>query len=468
MARTRGYHYARRADGTKYRVYSGRGRTGRRTKGVARRRRGGRRVVGRPVYSGYGAYRKGGGYGRPGMGFGRVMRGRSSGLMENTVPVIKNSKGGVVIVQHTEFLGDVQSSQAFSNNAYILNPGLALEDGGFTEWLHNVAENFEEFRARGICFHYKSTSAEYSNVTGSALGTVSLATNYNVLNNAFVSKIAMENYEGSTSVKPSKNVNHFVECQNKQTPLHPMYIRTSPTIPTNADQRMYDLGMFQIATSGMNSSGVTVGELWVSYEIEFFKPRLNPDVQTEYDHFQFPAAAGILPATPFGTDTTGLKFPTTQSQLGGAVSGGIVAAAACVDSPTTAAKANFEGGVPTNGGTGQALGPTAANTYYFPPQATIGSVFMICYQTGLYTAGVPGAWTITPRQCTATNLLNANVNSAVTNTGAGNATDLVLIAFVTITAAYANITFTNAGAQANNGGAQQGDLFVTLLGQPVN
>lgn len=456
--RARGYHYVRLPNGRKKRVYNT-GRRGGRRQGGYRKAKGG---YGRKTYRGYGDYTR-----VASASYRRHMGGRSNGKMMNTVPVIKNSKGGVVRIQHTEFLGDVESSVAFQNNSFYLNPGISLSDGGFTEWLWQVAGNFEEWKARGICFHFKSTSAEYSNATGSALGTVSLATSYNVLNSPFTSKIQMENYEGSTSTKPSKNMNMFVECANKQTPLHPMYIRTSPAIPTNADQRMYDLGIFQLATSGMNSAGATVGELWVSYEIDFFKPRINADPQGIYDHFQIPASANVLPASPFGTSTTGLIYPTTDSSAGGAVSPGIVTAANCVPSPTTASRDNFAGGVPTSNGTGTSLGPTTANTYYFPPGAPIGSIWMIQYDAGAFTAGAPGAWTITDYQCSGALLLTGNTASAFTNSGS-SATNLMLTVFIKITAAYANIVLTNGGAQSNNAGAQQADLWVVQLGQPVN
>jgi len=157
----------------------------------------------------------------------------------------------------------------------------------------HVASNFEEYRARGICFHYKSTSAEYSSATGSALGTVSLATNYNVLNPAFSSKQVMENYEGCTSTKPSKNMNHFVEVKRKDTPITPQYIRTGP-VPAGGDQRLYDLGVFQIATNGMQAAATNlavVGELWVSYEFDLLKPRINPQPDGIWDHFAWVGGA---------------------------------------------------------------------------------------------------------------------------------------------------------------------------------
>lgn len=456
--RVRGYHYVRMANGRKKRVY------GRR---VARRGARSYRPK-RTTYRGHGAYRKASGRGRS-KGMGQYVynqRSRRNGNLEGDVPRISNSKtGGRVNIQHTEYIGDVLSSEAFQNNTFTLNPGLSLAEGGFTNWLFNVAQNFEEWLPRGICFHFKSTSAEYSNATGAALGTVSLATQYNVLNSTFTSKVNMENYEGASSTKPSKNMNHFVECENRQTPVHPMYIRTAP-VPAGADARLYDLGIFQIATSGMNSVGVTVGELWLSYDIDFLKPRIDPQIGGIFDHFQIAANANNLPATPFGIATNGLLFPTTDSTAGGAVSGGIVPAANCLASTTTATRDNFEGGVPTAAG-GGTLGPTSANTYYFPPSAPIGSIWMFQYLGQGFTAGNSAASTFTVEECTGANLLNVNTNSNLSQVGTASTT-LIATVFVKIIGPFANIVFTNAGAQANNGGAQLADLWVFQLGQPVN
>lgn len=465
MARTRGYHYARRADGTKYRVYSrssrmGRARraTGRRSKGYYRKSR----------YSGTGGtYRGFGAYHRIGGGtmkaYARNRRGATGGNLGDTVPRIANSKGGSVRIQHTEYLYDVLSSASFQNNSFTLNPGLTLQEGGFSVWLNTVAANFEEWKARGICFHFKSTSAEYSSATGAALGTVSMATNYNALNGAFTSKSVMENYDGAAATKPSKNMNHFVECEKNQTPLHPMYVRTG-AVPQNADQRMYDLGVFQIATSGMNSQNVTVGELWVTYEIDFYKPRINPAPNGIFDHFQIAPAAGVLPATPFGTSVAALLYGTTSSTAGGAVAGGIVPAANCI--PTTgAARDNFEGGVVQADGS---LGPTTANTYYFPLQAEIGTYWMFSYSARGFTAGVPAASTFTPSNCEVANLWVGDTVPLSEQAGAGTATTLLVNYTVRITGQNAKIVFTNAGAQANNAGAQNADLWVIQIGVPVN
>ena len=44
---------------------------------------------------------------------------------------------------------------------------------------------------------------------------------------------------------------------------------------------MYDLGKFQLATEGMQAASGNVGELWVTYEVEFFKQQLGSAASTD-------------------------------------------------------------------------------------------------------------------------------------------------------------------------------------------
>lgn len=194
----------------------------------------------------------------------------------SVVPYIKNSKNGVII-RHKEYLGDINPSQQFQNNIYPINPGLLRT----FPWLSQIADAFQEFEFRGLAFTFKSMSSNnvLSDAASTSLGTVMLATEYNADNDGFETKTQMENSEYSNSIKPSNSITHYVECARGQTPLTRLYVRTGE-VPVNQDKKFYDLGIFQIATQGMqntNESPVnnSIGELWVSYEIQFFKPILS-------------------------------------------------------------------------------------------------------------------------------------------------------------------------------------------------
>lgn len=195
-------------------------------------------------------------------------------------PMITNSTThGGVIIRHREYLRDIFATVEFTNTSFDLNPGITTT----FPWLSQIAPSFEQYKMRGLVFEFKSTSADtvLSGAASTALGTVIMATQYNALDTPFTNKFEMENWEYSTSVKPSSNCYHPVECAPSQTPVSLLYIRTGEPI---GDERLYDLGNFNIAVQGMqNTSGdqlATIGELWCTYEIELYKPKFVQDAST--------------------------------------------------------------------------------------------------------------------------------------------------------------------------------------------
>lgn len=178
-------------------------------------------------------------------------------------------------------------------------------------WLSQIAMAFTEYKWRGLIFTYKTTSSDLVTSTNPSLGTVMMATDYNAAEEPFADKRAMNNYEFTTTSKPSISFIHGVETDRNQTAHPTLFVRDSPP-PPNADIRLYDIGQFCIATQGMQQTvnEATIGELWCSYEVEFLKPRFDVDAGLEYDAF----LTGI-PSTPFPLGQQHLW--TYQGNLGG-------------------------------------------------------------------------------------------------------------------------------------------------------
>jgi len=309
-----------------------------------------------------------------------------------------------------------------------------------------------------------------------ALGTVVMATEYNVYNPLFASKQQMENYEWATSCKPSCSMLHEIETAKKETPVHTMYVTGANNLTqlgtTVGDARLYFLGLFALAVTGMQSAGFNIGELWVSYEIELKKPRIQtgqtPETQNgaNMDHIQIYTAtkqpAGVLPGTPFGTATTaalnGILFPTSGSSLGGICSGGIVPIAGAFT------------GVPvlTNGTSGTAtgaLGPSAANTYYFNPGISSGN-YLFSYNALYGTAGTQSTTAIAIGNGVATTFLfDSDTLSVLTNTTSANSSTNMINFIVTVTAANCSVILTGSGSTTNPTWA---DLFVIELPKFIN
>lgn len=233
--------------------------------------------------------------------------------------VFNRSKRHGVAIRHEEYLGDIVTSAtpgAFQIQGFNINPGLGVT----FPWLEQIATNFEEYILEGCLFTYKSMSCDALNSTNTALGTVIMATNYNAGNPLFASKAEMESYEFASSCKPSMSMVHPVECNPHQNPISELYIRNG-TVPSGQDIRLYDLGRFQIATTGFQGASVSIGELWISYQVCLLKPKMFNGLGLDTGYWNMTSSTGILAASaPLGTNqsvssSSSLAITSNQTTL---------------------------------------------------------------------------------------------------------------------------------------------------------
>lgn len=220
----------------------------------------------------------------------------NSNIFASQVPKFAGSTHGVTIT-HREYLGDISGSVAFTTTGYILNPA----NSQTFPWLSTIAENFEQYRMKGLIFEFRTMSSEY-NTSTAALGSVVLATEYNSAAPAFTSKQQMENYDFAVSAKPSCNMAHAIECKSSETTIPHLYVGTAPT---GFDSRFYNLGVTYLATAGM-SSAYTIGELWVSYSIEFYKPRIPATIGGNVNTFIARRSVATAATNPIGSTQVSL------------------------------------------------------------------------------------------------------------------------------------------------------------------
>lgn len=207
--------------------------------------------------------------------------------------------GSAVVIRHQEPLGDIITSSVagdFKLQNFFIQPGIASS----FPWLAAMAQNFQQYRILGMLFEFRSMAADAISGTNIALGTVTMATNYNSSSANFTSKKDMQNSEYSTSTKPSLSVFHPIECSPEVSAEEVLYIRNG-AIPEGDDQRLYDWGNFQIATSGFQGASVTIGELWVTYEVALIKPKAISTTGSyilSY-HGLSNGTSGVTASTPF-------------------------------------------------------------------------------------------------------------------------------------------------------------------------
>lgn len=199
--------------------------------------------------------------------------------MGNELPGFGNLSKGTRVA-HREFIANIvepaSNSGAFTLANYRINAGLAQT----FPWLSTLAANYQQYKIHGMVAEFKTNSSDVTiSGTSIGLGTVIMATDYDSADQNYASKVQMLQSQYSTSGKPSLTMIHPFECAPDATGLKVAYTR-SQAVPSGTDIRMYDLGNFQIATSGIpnSASAQTLGELWLSYDIELLKPELEGGV----------------------------------------------------------------------------------------------------------------------------------------------------------------------------------------------
>lgn len=200
-------------------------------------------------------------------GFGSYQVSKNTVANGNAVASFYNDGDGVVVC-HREYLTDVSGSTGFTLASYAVNPGLVSS----FPWLSSVAHQFEEYEMLGLVYEFRPLSGMAVSTSSASLGCVIYATDYNPYNPLFPNKQSMESYEFSTSTVPFNEMLHPVECKPGSDVLRKKFVRSGPVAPGTL--QLYDVGNFQVATQGMQSS-YTAGELWVSYHVRFSKPRLD-------------------------------------------------------------------------------------------------------------------------------------------------------------------------------------------------
>jgi len=223
----------------------------------------------------------------------------------NEVPSFSLGKG--IRVQHREYLSEVlvpASPGTFTNRSFRLNPG----NGLMFPWLSKLANQYQQYKVRGMVVYFKSTSSEYT--AAQALGSIVIATNYNVVDANYANLIEMQNSEFCVSAKPSLSLVHAIECDPSKCAYKQYYTASEnlPVSPTN------DFANVQVATAGLAATaGSSLGQLWISYDIELIKPVIGVGGSTIANlgsgtYFNWAASLGA----PLGDATNLVSFTASQ------------------------------------------------------------------------------------------------------------------------------------------------------------
>lgn len=184
---------------------------------------------------------------------------------------------------YREYLTDVTASPtaigAFHNHSIRINPG----NLAFAPWLAPIAQQYQQWKANGVVFEFRSMSTDFSNAT--SLGSVIMATQYDLYDPPPANKQEMLNMAYSNEAKPSDRIIHGVECSVNETPNWIKYTRSgivqSTDLALSGDLDEFDLAIFHVATQGgLAAVGSVYGSLYVYYDITLMKEHPYNGIQS--------------------------------------------------------------------------------------------------------------------------------------------------------------------------------------------
>jgi len=192
----------------------------------------------------------------------------------NGLPAHEADQG--VRIRHREYLGEQKTTDAGSIvSIFRINPTDPLT----FPWLSRIAARFEQWKALGVVFEFVSTSGSAIAGTSAALGSLSMATQYDSHSPVFANKIEMLNHYFATSGGCDRNQMHAIECDPSESQVSIFWTEDHSYKPgppiVSGDQNLDTLGWFYTRAQG-SPGGYVIGELWVTYDIILLKPKLPP------------------------------------------------------------------------------------------------------------------------------------------------------------------------------------------------
>jgi hypothetical protein len=247
-----------------------------------------------------------------GAGISRIFGQGDYKIVKNTVlnggpPAFAAVNTGIRI-SHREYVTDVLSSIDYANQTFEISPTNEI----LFPWLSKIAYNFEEYKIHGIVLYFNTTCGNAVSSTNNALGVIGMTTVYDPTDLPLPNKREAEDYAGCTAGVPSMNILHPVECKPRSNVLDRLYIQTSDLLDPE-DKKFYVHGVVNLFRQGMQSAGINIGELWVSYDIEFFNPKVLPlgSVGSAGSHMWGTGLTGVTATKAFG----GIDIPNLLGNL---------------------------------------------------------------------------------------------------------------------------------------------------------
>lgn len=176
--------------------------------------------------------------------------------IRKTKPVFR-SQAGKYVVSNREYCGDILGNATFGIEGHLIQPGI----GALFPWLSQIANTHERYRFTRLSFEYVPV------VATSVSGRLTMALAIDPLDDTPNSKAELFQYSTSREASVWAGCNLVVDLSSR-----PGSLFTRGGAVENTDIKTYDFGKLFVGVS--NSSVTTIiGELFVSYEVEFETPK---------------------------------------------------------------------------------------------------------------------------------------------------------------------------------------------------
>jgi len=178
----------------------------------------------------------------------------------------RSANNGDVVVEHREFLSDINGTVEFEARPFPINPGLYSS----FPWLSQMANLYESYLFEKLEYEFETESST------TATGSVMAAVDYDSGDSAPVSKLqlaAYRQYARSAPWKGFKQTSLVKDLRKQKT-----FLTRNGALSANKDPQLYDTGNFFLATQGQADTSA-IGELYVRYRVKLMTPQLgNPAI----------------------------------------------------------------------------------------------------------------------------------------------------------------------------------------------
>lgn len=169
-----------------------------------------------------------------------------------------------VDVVHSEFLGDITHTAAFTVTTYPLNPGLVT----VFRWLSTLSRDFQEYVMKSFRVRF------VTRVNAITEGTIYMAFDYDSSDAPPPDEAAVTSYVGMMEFPPwTQGVSIAADMKNV-APHGSKYIRSGNR---GGDIKLYDFAKLVICTSGADAghNGQVAGKLFLDYDCHLMVPQVD-------------------------------------------------------------------------------------------------------------------------------------------------------------------------------------------------